>query len=303
MVAGTSISTESSPGKPISPHTPHTPAIPSRLSANSIIEYPHRASSSGEDRLLQREEPRRVERSRTNTSRDPNTGAIDIPTSPRPFHPNYQRSSSVAQQPRTLAIEDELDLFPFGLRSASLGADERPQLSISALAGLQEGSTEALPNVGRDGPPFGPVPNPEECSSAPMTRQQSSSLEGREETGSLPQRGLTYRPRIGRGSGRGHTPPHGSLSSLADRGSGSGSSDQRGGRYSYTRPASTFEEEEPLLFAMSDFGAIQSRRSLEEARGGSSAGASDRGGGDSGASSRRGSRKSARQDSSTGRVW
>ncbi|MCJ1265874.1 autophagy protein 13 [Lobaria immixta] len=303
MVAGTSISTESSPGKPISPHTPHTPAIPSRLSANSIIEYPHRSSSSGEDRLLQRVEPRREERSRTNSSRDPNTGAIDIPTSPRPFHPNYRRSSSVAQQPRTLVIEDELDIFPFGLRSASLGADERPQLSISALAGLQESSAEALPNVGHPGPPFGPVPNPEECSGAPMTRQQSSSLEGREETGSLPQRGLTYRPRIGRGSGRGHTPPHGSLSSLADRGSGSGSSDQRGGRYSYTRPASTFEEEEPLLFAMSDFGAIQqSRRSLEEARGGSSAGASDRGGGDSGASSRRGSRKSARPDS-TGRVW
>lgn len=295
MVAGTSISTESSPGKPISPHTPHTPAIPSRLSANSIIEYPHRASSRGEDRLLQREGPRRAERSRTNTSRDPNTGAIDIPTSPQPFHPNYRRSSSVAQQPRTLALEDELDMFPFALRSASLGA--------SPLAGLQEGSADALPNVGCDGPPFGPIPNPEECSSAPMTRQQSSSLEGREENGSLPQRGLTYRPRIGRGSGRGHTPPHGSLSSLADRGSGSGSSDQRGGRYSYTRPASTFEEEEPLLFAMSDFGAIQSRRSLEEARGGSSAGASDRGGGDSGASSRRGSRKSARQDSSTGRVW
>lgn len=194
-------------------------------------------------------------------------------------------------------------VFPFGLRSASLGADERPQLSISALAGLQEGSAEVLPDVGHPVLPFGPVPNPEECISAPMTRQQSSSLEGREETESLPQRGLTYRPRIGRGSGRGHTPPHGSLSSLADRGSGSGSSDQRGGRYSYTRPASTFEEEEPLLFAMSDFGAIQqSRRSLEEARGGSSAGASDRGGGDSGASSRRGSRKSARPDN-PGRVW
>lgn len=262
MVAGTSISTESSPGKPISPHTPHTPAIPSRLSANSIIEYPHRTSSNGEDRLLRREEPRREERSRTNKSRDLNTGAIDIPTSPRPFHPNYRRSSSVAHQPRALAIEDELDIFPFGLRSASLGADERPQLSISVLAGLQESSAEALPNVGHPGPPFGPVPNPEDCSSAPMTRQQSSSLEGREETGSLPQRGPPYRPRIGRGSGRGYTPPHGSFSSLADRGSGSGSSDQRGGRHSSTRPASTFEEEEPLLFAMSDFGAFQqSRRS------------------------------------------
>lgn len=298
MVAGTSMSTSSSPGKPISPHTPHTPAIPSRLSANSIIEYPHRAPISGEDRLLRQEEPLREERSRINTSRDPNTGAIDIPISPRPFQ---RRSSSVAQQSRTL--DEELDIYSYGLRSASLGADERPQLSISVLAGLQEGSSEALPIAANPGPSFRPLANPEECSSAPMTRQQSSSLEGREDTGSLPQRGLSYRPRIGRGSGRGYTPPHGSLSSLADRGSGSGSSDQRGGRYSYPRPVSTFEEEEPLLFAMSDFGAVhQSRRSLEEARGGSSTGTSDRGAGDSGASSRRGSRRGVRPDS-TSRAW
>lgn len=298
MVVGTSISTSSSPGKPISPHTPHTPAIPSRLSANSIIEYPHQPSISGEDRLLQREEETlREERSQSNTSRDPNTGAIDIPTSPRPFHPNYRRSSSVAQQSRTLVMDDELDIYHYGLRSASLGADERPQLSISALAGLQEGSAEALPSAANPEPPFRPVPNPEECSSAPMTRQQSSSLEGREETGSLPQRGLNYRPRIGRGSGRGYTPPHGSLSSLADRGGGSG------GRYTYARPVSTFEEDEPLLFAMSDFGAVQqSRRSLEEARGGSSTGTSDRGAGDSGASSRRGSRRGVRPDNSS-RAW
>lgn len=126
-----------------------------------------------------------------------------------------------------------------------------------------------------------------------MTRQQSSSLEGREETGSLPRRALTYRPRIGRAGGIGQTSPHGSLSSLADRGNRSGSSEQRGGRYSYTRPSSTFEEDEPLLFAMSDFGAIQqSRRSLEEARGG----------GDSTASSRRGSKRGARPDVH-GRGW
>ena len=304
MVAGTSISTASSPGKPVSPHTPHTPAIPSRLSANSIIEYPLRARTSGEDQLLQQEGPQNEHGSRNNTLRDPATGGINIPTSPRPFHPNYRRSSSVAQRSRTLAIEDDIDMFPFGLRSASLGgADDRPQLILSALAGLQENSALALPIAGNSEPSFEPISNTEESSSAPMTRQQSSSLEGREDTGSLPQRALTYRPRIGRGSGRGHTSPHGSVSSFADRGSGSGSSDQRGGRYSYTRPISTFEEDEPLLFAMSDFGAIQqSRRSLEEGRGGSSAGTSDRGGGDSSASSRRGSRRGAAPDGS-GRTW
>ncbi len=297
MVAGTSVSTASSPGKPISPHTPHTPAIPSRLCANSIIEYPHRTSSAREDRLLRQEEPRHEGQPRTNTSREPNSGAIDIPTSPRPFHPIYRRSSSVAQQPRTVAIEDDLDIFSFGLRSASLGADG-PQLGVSALARLQEGSAEVIPNVSNTGRSFGPVPNPE-CCSAPMSRQQSSSLEGRDETGYLPQRGHMHRPRIGRSSGRGHTPPHGSVLSLGDRGSGS---DNRGGRYASTRPASTFEEEEPLLFAITDFGATQTRRSLEDARGVASAEISDRAGGDSAVSPWRDNRRGAHADG-TRRRW
>lgn len=126
-----------------------------------------------------------------------------------------------------------------------------------------------------------------------MTRQPSSSLEGREEISSIPRRALTYRPRLGQAGGIGHTSPHGSSSSLADRGARSGSSDQRGGRYSYSRPSSTFEEDEPLLFAMSDFGAIQqSRRSFEEARGGT----------DSAASSKVGSKRGARSDGA-GRGW
>lgn len=304
MIAGTSISTSSSPGKPISPHTPHTPAIPSRLSANSIIEYP---LPRGDDGRLSREDDLYQERpSRNNTVRDPDTGAIDIPTSPRPFHPSYRRSSSVAQQTRTFPIEDDVgEILPFGMRSASLGADlgaeDRPQLSLSALVGLQEGPLAAAPNLEHREQSFRPIANPNEANSIPVTSQQSSSLEGYDDTGSLPSRGI-YRPRIGRGGGRGHTPPHGSVSSLAERGSTSGSSDQRGRRYSFPRPASTFEEEEPLLFAMSDFGAVQqSRRSLEEPRGGSSAGASERGASDSGASSRRGSRRG--HPDGTGRQW
>lgn len=294
MVAGTSVSTSSSPGKPISPHTPHTPAIPSRLSANSIIEYPHRAPHGGEEQTLHEEEPARERGPRNTTSRDPNTGGIDIPTSPRPFQPSYRRSSSMAQQPRRLAIEDDPDLFPYGGRSASLGVDGRPHVHPNTAAGLPESSAVALPPAQNPEPPFARACNPNESSSAPMTRQQSSSLEGREETGSLPRRALTYRPRISRAGGMGATSPHGSFSSLGDRGTRSGSSDQRGGRYSYTRPVSTFEEDEPLLFAMSDFGAIQqSRRSLEEARGG----------GDSTASSRRGSSKRGARPEVSGRGW
>ncbi len=295
MIAGTSQSTSSSPGKPVSPHTPHTPTIPSRLSANSTIEYSeyaHRVPSRSDDRSSRAAGTDNALESRSH--RDPSTGAIDIPTSPRPYQPNYRRSSSAAQQPRAQYEED--DIFPFGLRSASLGVDDdRVPLSLSVLAGIQNTDTQnesavAVPSVEDREPTFDSLFNPSSRSQASMGHQRSPSLEHREAGASMPARGV-YRPRIGRGSGRGNTPPHGSTSSLVERGSGSGgSSDHRGGRLSFTRPPSTFEEEEPLLFAMSDSDPTQqSRRSLEEARG--VKGSYERSGGDSGASSRRGSRR------------
>jgi hypothetical protein len=52
------------------------------------------------------------------------TNAIDIPTSRRPYYPHARRSSSVAQQHRSLAVDE--DDLPFGIhRSISLGADDR----------------------------------------------------------------------------------------------------------------------------------------------------------------------------------
>jgi autophagy-related protein 13 len=282
MVAGTSISTSSSPGKPISPHTPHTPTIPSRLSANSTIDYSHRSLGREADHHAQSGNADAHHDSVTD--RIPTPGAIDIPTSPRPFHPSYRRSSSAAHQARTAQVDDE-DIFPFAMRSASLGVDDdRPPLSLSALAGLQsevhDGSVVAVPSVENRDLVFGPLFNPSSGDNIIMDRK--TSFERGEEGGSIPTRGI-YRPRIGRGSGRGSTPPQGSSSSLLERGSGSGaSSDNRGGRLSFTRPPSNYEDDEPLLFAMSDLSAVQqSRRSLEEARGG----------GDSGASSRRASRR------------
>ena len=295
MVAGTSTSISSSPGKPISPHTPHTPAIPSRLSANSIVDYTHRERSTGRHRLSHGEELQAGE-NEDGQPRIRTTGAIDIPTSPRPYQPTYRRSSSVAQHHRPLPSDDDLaDILPFGMRSASLGGGEdRAPLSLSGLLALQEGSDVAIPDLSRHERSFVPAPNARDGGTA-MDRQRSSSLEGREDDRPSSSRGAPNRTRIGRGGGRGFTASQGSNSSLAggEKGTGSGSSDQRAGRYSFTRPISTFEEEEPLLFAMSDFGAVQqSRRSLEEGRGGSSAGASERGGGgDSSASSRRGSRR------------
>lgn len=282
MVAETSISPSSSPGKPISPHTPHTPAVPSRLSANSTIEYPRRVPSRGEDRRPRPADMDGAQDARSN--RDSSTGAIDIPNSPRPFHPSYRRSSSAAQQARNVPDEDE-EIFPFGMRSASLGVDDRPPVSLGALAGMHEGdapdeSAVAVPSVETRESTFGSRFDTERSN-----RPQPSSFERREEGGSLQTRVTPYRPRIGRGSGKG-TPPQASSSSLAERGSVSGGSDHRGSRSSFTRPPSNFEDEEPLLFAMSDFGATQqSRRSLEENRGG------ERGSSDSGASSRRGSRR------------
>ena len=292
MVAGTSMSPASSPGKPVSPHTPHTPTIPSRLSAESTIEYSQREQSQGNHRRL-RPSTTDIEPESTNP-RDPGTGAIDIPNSPRPFHPSYRRSSSAAHQPRTTAYYDD-DLVPFGMRSASLGVEDRPPPSLDALAGYQEGdapeeSAVAVPSVDNQESVFGPMFDASDRSTEQMDNENPTAFERREDAGSLRSRGVNW-PRIGRGSGRGPTPPHGSSSSLGDRGSGSGSSDQRGGRSSFTRPPSNFEDEEPLLFAMSDLTAAQqSRRSLEDGRGGFS-GASHERGGDSGSSSRRGSRR------------
>ncbi len=309
MIAGTSMSTSSSPGKPISPHTPHTPAIPSRLSANSIAEYPHRSRREDRHRLSREETEEQLDDvTSEGTTRDVGTNAIDIPTSPRPYHPNYRRSSSVAQQHRALPIEDEIgDLLPFGMRSASLGADDRPPLSLSALLALQDGLDMVMQPIDSPERAYNPL-SPSNDGATDSSRQRSPAPEHREDSPPpVPRNAATcfsnspYRHRLNRGggsgggSGRGYTPPHGSFSSLiGDRGSGSGSSDQRGGRYSFTRPGSNFEEEEPFLFAMSDFGAGQSRRSLEEGRGGFSAVANERGtGAGADAASLRGSRRGA----------
>ena len=300
MAAATSMSASSSPGKPISPHTPHTPAIPSRLSANSIAEYsvPRRASQQSRTNLESREENTAGEDQAIGLG----TNAIDIPTSPRTYFSHTRRSSSVAQQNRNLAVEEDLGELPFGVhRSISLGADDREPPSISALLGQTSenvaSSSRSPPNI------LQPAPHISESSDA-ICRQTSSSLEANEPEAHPVSRGPSagstsspYRPRIGRMGGRGVTPPQtGSYSSLLERGSASGS-ERGGGRYSFTRAAGPYEpDDEPLLFDMSEIGRDQSRRSLEEARGGGNAGASssERGafdpgrGGDSGMSSRKG---------------
>jgi len=237
------------------------------------------------------------------------TNAIDIPTSPRTYYPHARRSSSVAQQHRNLAVEDDLGDLPFGVhRSISLGADDREPPSLSALLGLGQ-TSENVASASSPSPSrlLQPAPHITESSTA-MSRQASSSLEAHESDAPHVPRGLSagstnspYRPRLGRMGGRGVTPPQtGSYSSLLERASGSGTSERAGGRYSFTRTAGAYEaDDEPLLFDMSEIGRDHSRRSLEEPRGGSNAGTNtnERGGfdgargGDSGSSSRRGSRR------------
>ncbi|QSZ36004.1 hypothetical protein DSL72_007128 [Monilinia vaccinii-corymbosi] len=296
MVAATSFSVCSSPGKPISPHTPHTPAIPSRLSANSIAEYDQPRGNSRRSRTTEaRLEDVQDNKDQSNDAAG--TNAIDIPTSPRPYYPHSRRSSSVAQQQhRSMAIDDDLGDLPFGVhRSISLGADDREPPSLSALLNIGQASGDvASPNF-QSPSLHQTTPRIPEGSTA-MSRQASSSLEAHDsEVPQLPRfsgpgsANSPYRPRLGKSGGRGVTPPQTSSFSslLVDRGSGSGSERAGGGRYSFSRGMGPGEpDDEPLLFDMSEIGRDLSRRSIDEPRAGCDANR----GGDSGSSSRRGSR-------------
>ena len=142
MIAGTSVSTASSPGKPISPHTPHTPAIPSRLSANSIIDYGRptapRRSQSRTVREREVEAAREEDSSDTTSRTDTGTTAIDIPTSPRPWA--YGRRSSSVNQRQNRELDDGEEYVH---RSASLPVDERLELSLLDSAPRIESSNLA----------------------------------------------------------------------------------------------------------------------------------------------------------------
>ncbi|KAH8427603.1 putative autophagy protein Atg13 [Aspergillus melleus] len=297
MVAGTSISTASSPGKPISPHTPHTPAIPSRLSSNSIVDY-NDPENTGQRPLHGEHDPSLDENS-DGTERTPSAvNPIDIPTSPRVFPPVYRRSSSAAHRRRTIAV-DEDEIFPFNMRSVSLGAEERSNLSLSALHRQHEYESNE-PNVDQAQEqlrttPLNDNPAVPPSSTARDPAQHRSSLpSGAAATSTSSTHHHVYQPRFSSSRGRGYSGGPHSLSSgssslargaavppyAADRdndreGTGSGSNsgtsalDERRGagrRPSAGRggPPQAAEEDEPLLFAMSDFGA--SRRSFEEGR-------------------------------------
>ncbi|EAT86021.2 hypothetical protein SNOG_06190 [Parastagonospora nodorum SN15] len=259
MIHGTSISTASSPGKPISPHTPHTPAIPSRLSANSIIEYdqPHRSrnhrSRSRSGRTARGQGPENLEEQ---SEVEDDAAGIDIPLSPRPW--NYQRrSSSVAQQNRNLP-EDEPDMF--GVRAASLPVEEgdraRDLHRITSTDLTSSGlfaQTESLASASRD-------------NQAPDDGDSRDDLPRASSTSNTPAKRGTYSSNL---RGRGGFFSQGSSTTGSTGGT---SSTERQSRYNFNSRAANLDDDEPLLFQMSEIGAGGSRRSLEEARGGSSTG-------------------------------
>lgn len=259
MVApGTSMSVSSSPGKPLSPHTPHTPAIPSRLSENSIINYEAQAQGQADERGA-RVAPRFAsteEESATDAALSPEgTTAIDIPLplSPRILQTN-RRSSSVAQQHRAMAEDEEAELAFGGHRSISLGAERDPP-TASTLFGMERGdSTE-------DATGLQPAANirTSAAGGSPSLAERERNPPG----GLLAGNPASSPGRLRYTSMRGRpTPPQSS------RGSFAGSSS---GRYGAGR-GDNDADEEPLVFDMqvSEMG----RRSLEEGRGGGSVGSS-----------------------------
>ncbi|KAJ6063082.1 uncharacterized protein N7446_007202 [Penicillium canescens] len=290
---------------------PHTPAIRSRLSSNSVaddIETDHRRIPRIEHDSPLEEHPS-IEGNQGPSS---TAGAIDIPTSPRVFSPAYRRSSSAAQR-RAPVTGDDDDIFPFGLRSLSLGADDRPAVSPEAIQPQNEYASSDTTTYDAQKGQQSSIESPTVPSASTAGRyRDGASLRGQMSgpTGaSASSNPHLYQPRFasfrGRGNSGGHSlssassslarganiPPH-----LVERdqdrdgnasGSNSGNSTMEIRRGSMQRPGTgrTFsaqapEDDEPLLFAMSDFGA--SRRSLEENRG-------NHGGADSAGGSRRGS--------------
>lgn len=254
MVAATSVSTSSSPGKPISPHTPHTPFAPSRLSA----AYSH--DDMDPTHLTVEETPSPSEAATEETAQARSTAnvpAIDIPNSPRPFLPGYQRSSSAQRRPLS-SDEDIADLY--GMRSHSMGADRRDNRLESgrqeegdepasvdnrprpnSLRALDRGSQvhrhSGLATVVTDGGTSEPTSN-------------RSSVTAHRSRGT---RGGPVRPiPAAQGSGSSFGGTAGSAEQADSSTSGSWG---RGGRRSGSRPENKFDEDEFLPFAMerSDF--------------------------------------------------
>lgn len=258
-------------GERMSPRNPHTPAVPSRLSANSIIDYndPSLEATAGAVPIGSRSRAIAVRAAESRLH--PGTSvAIDIPTSPR-FNPSYRRSSSAVNKEGRVLDYDLNEVLPYAMRSASMGdRDERQALPMAEL--LQEGSQDNRPHAVSRGP------HALHSGGVDMAREPSNdSTKSNDDELPLSPRSYAYRTRRGPGAVRGG--PHGSNTSLVGPpGTGSSSSDVRSSRYSFNRAGmGAFEDEEPLVFAMSDFTSSgqPGRKSLDDPQRRHDHGASD----------------------------
>ena len=220
MVAATSASTSTSPGKPTSPHTPHTPFAPSRLSA----AYSQDDTDPQHHLQIEEQPPSPSDAATSDTAQarsTTNVPAIDIPNSPRPFAPNYRRSSSAQRQP--LIPDDDIgDLY--GMRSASMGAQDRR--STRTAPTVTEEPQDLTPESTTQQVLLRPDSSPRLSQARPHTASAALAGDGASDSGSARSSAHhVYRSRIARGIRRGATPPQGSTSSFG----GAGSGDRSGG--------------------------------------------------------------------------
>ncbi|BCS20557.1 putative autophagy protein Atg13 [Aspergillus puulaauensis] len=296
-IGGTSISTASSPGgKAISPHTPHTPAIPSRLSSNSIAD--NNPSANTRSRLHGDTGSPLEEDTSDGTTTEPilsTATAIPIPTSPASIFPtSFRRSSSAANRRSNTTMDDD-EIFT--MRSISLGAEEPSHTTLRTLQRQHEyenPGTDIAPSgsgqrsgggddatvlrnpslresgAHRGASALGPTVGSSPSSNHPLHQQRFNHSRGRGFSGG-PHSLSSGSSSVARG---GAMPPY-----LSEReserdtnasGSNSVTEDRRAAMYRFNPgrqnppQSNQLEDDEPLLFAMSDFGV--SRRSLEEGR-------------------------------------
>ncbi|KAF3899858.1 Autophagy-related protein 13 [Trichophyton interdigitale] len=288
LPSGISGSISSSPGKAISPHTPHTPAVPSRLSSNSVIEYPSpdepghvittntrsRRAPRHESPLGETSEPDQESESGPQSQTTTTANAIDIPLPASPhsrhhrgaFISSFRRSSSAAQRRTSTANsnntatgdEDVPDFLPFPTttRSISLGAQDRSPPSISELLQSASPDAENHPAV-----------------SSPVDRRQTESPQALDAENTKERTASPYQPRL--------TPqpldrePQAHPSHTHARRASARRFSTARSPWSNANPSLSpnphgngiMDEDEPLLFTMSDFGTgISHRTTTHESR-------------------------------------
>lgn len=274
MFAGASGS-PSPPVKQMSPHTAHAPAVPSRLSANSIVEYRDETNHPASGDASAKTDAGNDAANSNAAAKNTKVTAIDIPTSPNRYTSPYRRSVSGVATALDNMTRDGLDVD-----------DEAGPLSLSEL--LHENMR---------------VNDPEPAAPAAVNDSAKAGLPSVSPTSYI---GRSYQPRFAHSRGpsfssaigRGN-PARPSALRLQTDGANSGAAGDNesppfassigshrrgliGHRFSFTRPphyrsptsgsgmhqgsvgnSNYFDDDEPFIFAMSEYN--QSRRSLEEA--------------------------------------